>query len=180
MHLCVIWSRPRCCMKKKKEEEKAREPAGSADTPAHLLLKAGWKSTSPENNTPQTYLLHQTERVAVFHIIAWAQTKMPLFALWFQKPRYLRLFVNINSDETEGKRWRWVRARGAAGRGRRRKGGKNQSNTAELSDHMKLWILGLSIQPLSAELCKSIQTDTKSKHTLNATIGNWSERSLPF
>lgn len=51
-------------------------------------------------------------------------------------------------------------------------GAKNQSNTAELSDHMKLWILGLSIQPLSAELCKSIQTDTKSKHTLNATIGN--------
>jgi len=55
-------------------------------------------------------------------------------------------------------------------RGERR--GKNQSNTAELSDHMKLWILGLSIQPLSAELCKSIQTDTKSKHTANATIGN--------
>lgn len=80
------------------------------------------------------------------------------------------------------------RERGGGGWGRegRRGGGeggrgeKNQSNTAELSDHMKLWILGLSIQPLSAELCKSIQTDTKSKHTLNATIGNWSERSLPF
>lgn len=48
--------------------------------------------------------------------------------------------------------------------GRPGEGEKNQSNTAELSDHMKLWILGLSIQPLSAELCKSIQTDTKSKH----------------
>lgn len=49
---------------------------------------------------------------------------------------------------------------------------KNLANTAELSDHMKLWILGLSVQPLSAELCKSIQTDTKSKHTRRATIGN--------
>lgn len=82
--------------------------------------------------------------------------KMPLFALWFHELRYLSLFVNINSKERE----------------REGEGGKNQSNTAELSDHMKLWILGLSIQPLSAELCKSIQTDTKSKHTPNATIGN--------
>lgn len=55
---------------------------------------------------------------------------------------------------------------------------KNLANTAELSDHMKWWILGLSIQPLSAELCKSIQTDTKSKHTPRATIGNWSGASL--
>lgn len=83
---------------------------------------------------------------------------MPLFALRLHERRYLSLFVNINSKER--KRVGWGR------------GGKNQSNTAELSDHMKLWIPGLSIQPLSAELCKSIQTDTKSKHTLNATIGN--------
>lgn len=177
MHLCIIWSRPRCCMKKRKSQGACGISRHPGPPPPEGRKE---KHPPPENNTPQTYLLHQTKRAAVFHIIAWAQTKMPLFALWFQKPRYLRLFVNINSDETEGKRWRWVRARGAAGRGRRRKGGKNQSNTAELSDHMKLWILGLSIQPLSAELCKSIQTDTKSKHTLNATIGNWSERSLPF
>lgn len=83
--------------------------------------------------------------------------KMPLFALLcIHELGYLGLFVNINTKERE----------------RDGEGEKNQSNTAELSDHMKLWILGLSIEPLSAELCKSIQTDTKSKHTLNTTIGN--------
>ena len=93
----------------------------------------------------------------------------------------LRLFVNINTKEREAERPREggresrkekrVRPEREREKERERER-KNQSNTAELSDHMKLWIPGLSIQPLSAELCKSIQTDTKSKHAPSATIGN--------
>lgn len=45
---------------------------------------------------------------------------------------------------------------------------------------MRWWILSRSIQPLSAELCKSIQTDTKNKHTSRHTIGNWSRASFFF
>lgn len=124
------------------------------------------------HTTQQTYPLPQTNMSPSPHYHL-SLSKTPLFALQLHERRYLSLFVNINSKkrERQGEGCVCVCWGGEE---------ENQSNTAELSDHMKLWILGLSIQPLSAELCKSIQTDTKSKHTLNATIGNWSEQCLPF
>lgn len=110
-----------------------------------VAKQARWETPPHKKTTPNiTPLLKQMCRC--LHIITLAWTKR----------FFLLSFGSLNADfpaclltptqrEGEGK--------------------KNQCNTAELSDHMKLWILGLSIQPLSAELCKSIQTDTKSKHT---------------
>lgn len=173
---------PDAALKKERRRRRRLEPPRpAADTAAHLLKAAARQDTSPEKQ-------HTTNISSLSNKCAAVSTLSPE-----PKQKCLSLLFASKSPDTSAclltspatrRREEVEVAEGERGDGcgeeGRGGGRKNQSNTAELSDHMKLWILGLSIQPLSAELCKSIQTDTKSKHTLNATIGNWSERSLPF
>lgn len=147
MHLCVIWSRPRCCMKKKRKKKKP----GSLRDQQTPRPTSSWRQDGkapPQKTTHHKHILFIKQNVSPSSTLS-PEPKQKCLSLLFGsiKPRYLRLFVNINSDETEGKRWRWVRARGAAGRGRRRKGGEKINLI--LQNYQIIWNYGFLVWAFS-------------------------------